>query len=236
MDTGAVAEQIEAFLHQAGVFLRDNTVIALNGLLVLAYFLGRILPQILSTLGAAVVVLVDRHERAVAAATPSRPGMKAPQRPVSHYLEITTAVAWALWLIASLLFPNPVPWLGAAMWLVAGPVALVAVQDRLSVLHWLKRSILVYDLALVGLRIALAMAHNADVATWAVALGSPEAAARAMGYSTGIVTTVGVWAVWYGIPLAYASYIVQRLLTLPSDITAPLKSAAEIVRSVRYRQ
>ncbi|HIE38797.1 MAG TPA: hypothetical protein EYH30_03475 [Anaerolineales bacterium] len=236
MDAGAVADQIRTWLHRVGIFLQDNGVITLNGLLVLAYFLGRILPQILSTLGAAMVVLIDRRERAIAAATPSRPGMKAPQRPVSHYLEITTAAAWGLWMAASLLFPPPVPWLGTVMWLAAGPAALIAVQNRLSVLHWLKRGLLVYDLALVGLRVGLAMARNADVATWAAALGSPEAAARAMGYSTGIITTIGVWAVWYGIPLAYASYIVQRLLTLPSDITAPLKSAAEIVRSVRYRQ
>lgn len=223
------------WLRQVGEFLRDNAIIVLNGLLVVLYFFARILPQILASLGAAAVLLIDRQERAVAAATPSRPGMKAPQRPVSHYLEATTAISWALWLIASLIFPSPVPWLGAAMWLVAAPAALATGQDRMSTLHWLKRGILVYALALIGLRIALAMG-SADFLAWSAALGNAETAARAIGYATGIISIVGVWAVWYGIPIGYASFIIQRLLTLPADVTAPLKSAADIVRSIRYRQ
>lgn len=223
------------WLHQVGEFVRDNAVIVLNGLLVVLYFVAGVLPQILATLGAAAVWLLDRRERAIAAAAPSRPGMKAPRRPVSHYPEFTTAVAWALWLAASRTFPSPVPWLGAAMWLVAAPAALAAGQDRMSTLHWLKRGILIYALALVGLRIALAMSR-ADFLAWSAALGSPEAAARAIGYASGIISIVGVWAVWYGIPVGYVSFIVQRLLTLPADVTAPFRSAADIVRSIRYRQ
>ena len=229
-------ETLRQFLTNAGIFLRDNGVITLNGFLYLWYAFVAALPWVLSALGCAGTLVVDQHERALLTETPSRHGVEAPRRPVSWQLQYTTLLTLVLWIFASLLYPPPTPWIGAVMWL-ALPLAVLSTQrDRMGFLHNLKRLVLTYAAALLGVKFVSAMLLSADVNAWADTLGSQQLAANALNYSTGIVITLGTWAILYGIPFAYASYLFKYLTSVPGDVTMPWHSAADAVRSIRYRE
>ncbi|MEA3309295.1 MAG: hypothetical protein U9Q70_07270, partial [Chloroflexota bacterium] len=194
------------------------------------------LPLLVALIGILGTLYIDRRERDVLATTPGRNGVAAPRRPVSFYLPLSTLLAALLWVVAAHIYPQPVPWLGAAMW-VALPLTLLMVQlERVNLLHTLKRFLLTYAVALLALRMAAAIFADLDLAGWAVTLGgNTELTAQAMQYTSGIVITLGLWAVLYGIPFAYGSYLFKRLTTLPVDMTAPFRTVDEILQAIRYR-
>ncbi len=219
-----------------GGLLLDLAVYTVNGYLLMAYAFFDGLPVLLSLACAALVARVfDRQAQLRAAIMPQRiHGPHAAGAP-RHNHQILTALIATLWVAAQALYPNPVPWLGAAMWglTLAGLVLLPA--ERTAMLWRGKTFVLSYALALIGFRLYLLVAGSASPQEWARLLGTVGEAERVIAGNMGLITTMGAWATWFLLPFAHAFYLVQRLLVHPMSLMDPRATAGEIVAAIRAR-
>ena len=222
-------------LDAIGNFILDWVIYTLNGFLAMGYWLVDHL-GILLALACAVLVIIffDTCVQRLAAHKPSRPGQKAPLRPNRNH-QILTAVTAGLWMVAAALFPTPVPWLGAGMWVLFMVLLLLLPAEQLQTLWRSKTAILVYALALLGFRWYLGLSAQASPQEWAALYGTAGEAQRVIASTRGLFLTVGTWVIWFALPVAYAGYVVQRLTTHSMSLADPRATAAQIVEAIRTR-
>jgi len=223
-------------LDAIGNFILDWVVYTANGFLIMVYWLVDHL-GILVSLACAVLVIAffDAYIQRLAAHMPgSRMRQKVPLRPNRNH-QILTAVTAGLWTLAAALFPIPVPWLGAAMWLLFVVLLLLLPAEQLQTLWRSKTAILGYTLALLGFRWYLSLSAQASPQEWAALYGTAGEAQRVIASTRGLFLTVGTWVIWFAMPVAYAGYAVQRLTTHSMSLADPRATAAQIVEAIRTR-
>ena len=215
--------------------IADTVTIIVNGYLVMLYWL---LDQVALLLALGCMLLIglyfDPLIQNLAARSPARAGVRPQTQPVRHHQFLTLFIS-VLWLLAAMLYPSPVPWLGAVMWLSTAIILWVLPAERAAVLWRCKVSILTYTLVLLGFRWYLAMVTALSPQDWAAILGSSDEARRVIAGNRGLFTTIGMWAAWFVLPAAHAAYIVQRITTNPMSLTNPRQTAADILDAIRNR-
>jgi len=217
--------------------LVDMLVLLANGFLLVLYALAGQLPLLLSLGCALLVALVfDPQTQDWSQFMPGRDLRPAtePSQPRRQQQVLTGAAALA-WIVASSLFPSPVPWLGLLMWLTTVAGLLLLPAERVSLLWRGKTFVAVYSLALLGFRGYLALLGAASPEAWAVVMGSSAEAQRVLASNRGLLTTIGFWVTCFALPAAQVVYLVQRLTTHPLSLLGPRMRPADIVRAIRTR-
>jgi hypothetical protein len=200
-----------------------------NGGLLILYWLWGAAPLLISLASAALcLVYFDRELYRKTALAGGRGTPMVPQW--------TTAVAIALWLVASLLYSSPVPQIGALMWLGLLVALLMAPHERPGVMWRSKTYIISYSLLLLAFRFYLWQVDQMTATGWAALLGSTGTAEQAVLQNRSMITTVGLWLLWAVVPLGYFSLLFQRLTVTPMSLVSPLRSASEIIRDLRTRR
>jgi len=139
------------------------------------------------------------------------------------------------WLGAQWGMGAPVPWLGAAMWLV-GLVAVLAVPAQRFNLSWMvKTGLMIYALAVIGSRLYLNYTTHLTPEQWASMLGSTKTAAQVLASTRANVNTIALWGLWLVVPLGYFSMLVQQVFMHPMSITNPFQSAEQMLMQLRDR-
>ena len=217
--------------------LLDGLVLLANGFLLVLYFLAGRLPLILSLGCALLVALVfDPQAQEWTQFMPGRtlrPGVDQPQPQRQH--QVLTGAAALFWMVASSLFPSPVPWLGLLMWVLTVAGLLLLPAERVSLLWRGKTFISVYSLALLAFRGYLALLGAASPEAWAAVMGSSAEAQRVLASNRGLLTTIGFWVACFALPAAQVVYLVQRLTTHPLSLLGPRMRPADIVQAIRTR-
>jgi len=220
-----------------GQRLLDGIIWMINGLLLIAYFLIGQLPLLLSLLCAAAIAFVfDPQAIKRTQFMPGRGLRPSPERaPVLRQHQVLTGVTAGLWIVASLLFPSPVPWLGMAMWLLAIVGLLFLPAEDVQLLWRNKTFIIIYSLALIVFRGYLALLGRASPQAWAAVMGSSADAQRVLASNQGLLTTIGFWVACFALPAAQVTYLVQRLTTHPMSLLGARQRPADIVEDIRTR-
>jgi hypothetical protein len=213
----------------------DLVVYVINGMLVIAYFLGEHITMLVSVACAGIVGLVfDASAQRLAASAPARQGQRAPAHVSRHHQLLTLACTLA-WLVAGSLFPTPVPQLGAAMWALFVAGLLLMPAEQAALLWRSKVAILSYCGLLLAFRIGAVWTLAADAREWATVIGTVDEAQRIVGANRGLVLTVASYVAWFGVPAGYGVYLFQRLTAHPVSLRNPLARAHEIVTQIRHR-
>ena len=210
-------------------FLADVPVYVLNGFLLSLFWLWDHLPLLLSLPLGGVFFLFDEEVQRLAARKAGGRG------PVRRYHQGLTAFIVLLWLLAASSYPNPVPWLGAAMWLLSVLLIVLLPPERAATLWRCKVSHLTYSLVLLGFRWYLHLVSSTSPYEWATLLGSVDEARRVIGQNVGLFTTIGTWAAWFVLPLGHAAYVVQRLTVHPMSLASPFVSVRKVLEEIRTR-
>lgn len=219
----------------AGRFLLDLAIYMANGVLAIVYFIAERWTLLLSLLcGIAILLGFDVLIQRIAAAAPARQGRQAPVQIARHH-QALTGVTILAWLIAGSLFPTPVPQMGTAMWLLTVLALLVMPTARPEVLWRGKTAILAYAGTLIAFKIVASWALAADPREWAAIVGTVEEAQTIVARSRGILLTIASYVSWFGIPVGYAGYLVQRMTVHPMNLRDPLARAGEILYQIRQR-
>lgn len=219
-----------------GDWLAALPIYLLNGLLAILYGLVEAGAALTSLASAALIIrLVDSRVQANATFRPGRLGRES--APTGYpTAQITTGIVLLLWLAGQWGMSAPVPWIGAAMWLV-GALAVLAVRLQETTLLWsVKSGIALYALAVLGSRIYLAYTAQLTADQWAALIGSAESAAAVIANTRGNITTIILWALWLVIPLGYFAMLLQQLLIHPHSLVHPLASASERIDRLRRRR
>ena len=220
---------------QLNTFILDTPIYAINGLLWLLYAVASILPALVSIGAAGVMALVvDDAVQKLAGARPLRDGRGGVQTSPKTSQTIT-GIVLALWLVAQWGMGEPVPWIGAVMW-IAGLLAILAVPaQRFTLLNGVKVGIVTYALAVIISRIYLAYTTRISPEEWAVLLGSAESAAQVIASTRANTTTVAIWALWLVVPLGYFSMLAQQAFLNPVSLTNPFATYEQMLISLRDR-
>jgi len=198
-----------------GDFLAALPTYLLNGVLATVYWLGESGAALVSILCAGLIIrFVDQRVQSRAAFRPGRSGREA-ATPDLYTAQITTAIILVLWVISQWGMGAPVPWLGAAMWIV-GTIILLLVHMQEHTLLWnMKSGIAIYSLAVIGSRLYLAYTAQLSADQWAALIGTSESASAVIANTRGNVTTIILWALWLVIPLGYFAMLLQQVLINP---------------------
>lgn len=247
---------MEEIVANLSMVLMDLLVYVTNGGLVLIYLIVENLPAILSLASAAFMFLVlDSEVQRRAgfrplrggplgqAGLPDRQGMfstvvgeERSAGPQPRTAQVLTTIVAVLWFGAQAGMAAPVPWIGAAMWLIGVLVLLVMPNhQRFNQLWFVKTGLAVYGLLVMGSRIYLAYANQLSPQQWAGIIGSAESAASVIANTRGNVTTIVLWALWLVAPLGYFSLLVQQLFVNPLSLVSPLAGAQEVLKRIRER-
>ncbi len=219
-------------------YLTRIPILTLNGLLWLVYaFLDHAWLWVVLAAGLAILWVFDTLMIRLASSAPSRIGGRAAPPAVSGWgIRFLTLLALLLSLTAALLYADPIPFLMACVWLASVVAVWFLPAEREPLLWRVKGSLLLYALALLGFKLLLAQMGQAAPQDWAGLIGSVGAAQDALARTRDLFTTIGMFGVWYIIPLAHLSYLAQRLLINPLSLFHARSSTAEIVAALRRRQ
>lgn len=225
-------------LAGVGRAMLEALVVVLNGLLVIGYWVWDHVPHLLGLAGAGVVWVLDRQAARQGLGRPARPevGQIHPEGILPRVPQMLTWAIGVAWTAAALMYPSPVPAIGAAMWWTWIATLLVLRGEREAVLWRGKGFLLTYALALLGFRGYLGLAARFEPAAWAEVLGSSGEAQRVIAGNLAIFATVGTWLTWFVLPVAHFSYLVQRLLVNPLSLAAPFATAEEWIAALRSRR
>jgi hypothetical protein len=220
---------------QINAFILDLPIYVLNGLLWLVYALAGSLPALVSVGAASVMALVvDRASQQLSGSRPLRQG-RGESQPMARTAQILTGGVFVLWFVAQSGMGAPVPWIGAAMWLMGLTAILISPAQRFNLLWFVKSGIAVYALAVIGSRLYLNMTSDVSPEAWAGMIGTSQSAANVVANTRGNVTTVIVWALWLVVPLGYFSMLVQKLFLNPVSLINPLSSYEDMLTMLRDR-
>jgi hypothetical protein len=219
-----------------GNFLAALPTYLLNGVLATVYWLGDSGAALVSILCAALIIrFVDQRVQSRAAFRPGRSGRDSSSSDL-YTAQIATGIVVCLWVISQWGMGEPVPWIGAAMWLV-GAIILLLVRMQEHTLLWnIKSGISIYSLAVIGSRLYLAYTAQLSSDQWAALIGSSESAASVIANTRGNVTTIILWALWLVIPLGYFAMLLQQVLINPMSLVNPLAGATELIERYRTRR
>lgn len=228
-------------LDGLGILLADLPLYFANGLLVIAYLLAANMPAIVSLVCAyGCLCWFDLPTQAKAGYMPRRgsidsnPSLSIPVLPVSALL---TGIALALWLLAQFLIHEPVPWIGAGMWLVGlAGIFLAPDHQRENTLWFVKTGLILYSLAVIASRIYLSYTAQLTPEQWAGLIGSTDSAAAVIANTRSSVTTVVLWALWLVIPLGFGSLLLQQLLVNPRSALSPRGDVRAFLRHTQSRR
>jgi hypothetical protein len=225
----------------------------LNGFLFLLYWLVGFLPGILSLLcGVFLMLSVDREVQNRANYRPFREGSYGNVQPIStsttsqgifgdlrkpHTAQIITLIVLALWMIAQTGMAEPIPWIGAVMWIVGVLVIFAMPGDRkIDTLWFVKSLIAIYAVLVIGSRLYLAYTAQLSAEQWATVIGTTtEGATTVIANTRGNVTTMIMWALWFVAPLGYFSLLIQKLTVNPIALLNPLAGANDVLKQLRNR-
>jgi len=219
-----------------GNFLAALPTYLLNGILATVYWLGESGAALVSILCAGLIIrFVDQRLQSRAAFRPGRSGLEA-ATPELYTAQITTAVILVLWVIGQWGMGEPVPWLGAAMWITGTIIVLLVHMQEHTLLWNMKSGIAIYSLAVIGSRLYLGYTAQLTADQWAALIGSSESAATVIANTRGNVTTIILWALWLVIPLGYFAMLLQQVLINPMSLVNPLAGASELINRYRTRR
>jgi len=209
--------------------MHDVLVYILNGFLLVWFWLVDHAAMLISIPAVGVVLLFDEE---VARLASVRAGGRGPVRRHGHVL---TLICGLLWLVAGSLFPTPVPFLGAGMWLLSALLTALLPAERAATLWRCKTSLLTYSLLLLGFRLYLRVVNSVSPYEWSGLVGSVDAARSLISRNVGLFTTIGAWASWFVLPVAHAAYAVQRLMVHPMSLTNPFATVRDAVEEIRTK-
>lgn len=213
------------------LLLRNAAAVLWNGLLVSVLgVLSRWPFGAVLELGAAWVLLVERA--LIARAQVAAGGRK----PASHLPVWLGSAAWALGLLAMLLYPTPVAELVAVLWLAALAVVLVLPSGRWEAVPTARLFLLGYALFLLAFRPLAHAMEQADPYAWASVFGSTGEAREALARSRSLVLTVFTWLAWFALPGGFCLWAFQRVAALGFSFAAPGATVADLVRAIRQRR
>ena len=217
-------------------FLLDLPLYLVNGFLWIAYSLTASVPAIVSMLSAGLLAYaVDDAAQRLVGQRPLRGDRGVSTRAVPRTAQIMTGVLIALWIGAQWGMAAPVPWIGAAMWLV-GLIAILAVPaQRFNLLHMVKTGIAMYAAAVIASRIYLVYTSQISPEQWASLVGSAQTAMTVVAGTQGNVTTIVVWALWLVLPLGYFSMLLQQVFMNSVSLVNPFASYEQMLIQLRDR-
>ena len=219
-----------------GNFLAALPTYLLNGILATVYWLGESGAALVSILCAGLIIrFVDQRLQSRAAFRPGRSGREA-ATPDLYTAQVTTSVILVLWVISQWGMGEPVPWLGAAMWITGTIIVLLVHMQEHTLLWNMKSGIAIYSLAVIGSRLYLGYTAQLTADQWAALIGSSESAATVIANTRGNVTTIILWALWLVIPLGYFAMLLQQVLINPMSLVNPLAGASELINRYRTRR
>ncbi len=217
----------EQLLQTLGAYVHTAALYEANGAFVVLYWIVRHGVQLFSLLSLGGMGLLDltEHARLNPSLQPRRPGFTGPLQ----YTLLTTA----LWLVTAFVIPAPVPVLGLIMLLATLAVAFCERPHRYQHLRRGKGALVLYAAAALGLRGYLAI--SADVYGWAATFGSVEVATETLQQGRGLVQTIAMLALLYGIPVGYLALVVQEWISRPHSLLTPHQTVQELVRDLHTR-
>ncbi len=228
-------------LDGLGMLLADLPVYFANGLLVIVYQLAANFPSLVS-LGSAYGCFhwFDLPAQAKAGFVPRRGAMdnlSSASLPILPMSALLTGIALGLWLLAQFLIREPVPWIGAGMWLVGlAGIFLAPDHQRENTLWFVKTGLILYSLAVIASRIYLSYTAQLTPEQWAGLIGSTDSAAAVIANTRSSVTTVVLWALWLVIPLGFGSLLLQQLLVNPRSALSPRGDVRAFLRHTQSRR
>lgn len=219
-----------------GDFISALPTYLFNGILATIYWMGEEGAALVSLVCAGLIIrLVDSRVQSRAVFRPGRGGREA-VAPEPYTAQITTGIVALLWVISQWGMGAPVPWIGAAMWMV-GTIIILFIRMQEHTLIWnVKSGISIYALAIIGSRLYLAYTNQLSSEQWASLIGSSETAASVIANTRGNVTTIILWALWLVIPLGYFAMLLQQVLINPMSLVNPLAGANELIERYRTRR
>lgn len=219
-----------------GDFLTALPTYLLNGILASAYWMGEEGAALVSLACAGLIIrFVDDRIQSRAVYRPGRSGREA-GAPESYTAQLTTGLVALFWTLSQWGMAAPVPWIGAAMWVV-GTLIILFIRMQEHTLIWnVKSGIAIYSLAIIGSRLYLAYTSRLSSQQWASLIGSADTAASVIANTQGNVTTIILWALWLVIPLGYFAMLLQQVLLNPMSLVHPLAGANELIARYRSRQ
>ena len=224
-----------------GLYLQDALIYLGNGVLIIFYWLAANTPALVSILCAAAIFLFpDQELQARAGFRPMRDDRGGANAGVGGTVPRTaqfiTAFALILWIIAQWGMAMPVPWIGAAMWVVGMLVILMMPAQRFNISWIVKMGLLIYALCVIGSRIYLSYTATLTADQWATLIGSSESASMIVASTRGSVNTIVLWALWLVAPLGFFSVVLGQLTVNPGALLNPLAGYQDILRNIRSRQ
>jgi hypothetical protein len=230
-----------------------SMIYVLNGFLFILYWLADILPIITSLCFAAVLVFfVDNEVQNRANFRPNRESSYGDVVPVDstrvysqravdlrkpHTAQVLTLIVLGIWIVAQIGMAEPVPWIGAIMW-IAGTIVIFAMPGdmKINMLWFVKTGIAIYAILVIGSRLYLSYTAQLTAEQWAAVIGSTTATATTVISNTrGNVTTMILWALWFVAPLGYFSLLLQKLFVNPMALINPLAGANDVLKQLRQR-
>ena len=218
-------------------YLARVPILTLNGFLYLVYaFFDHLALIAVLLAGLAILFVFDTLSMELISTAPRRLGGRpAPPAASGWGLRLFTLAALSLALLAGLLYAEPVPFLLACVW-VASVFALWLLPAEREPLLWrVKGTLLVYAVALLGFKVLLAQMQDAAPEDWATLIGSVGTARDALARTRDIFISIGMFAIWYILPLAHLSYLAQRVLINPFSLFHARQSTADIIDALRRR-
>ena len=221
-------------LNDLGWFLLDLPVHLANGILLTSYWLIANLPAFVC-MGAAYVIAAvpDRliQERVVRPLRGDR--MSDAESPKTA--QVMTGLVLFAWVAGQWGMAAPVPWIGAAMWIIGAIAVAVMQNQQFNLLWFVKTGIAIYAFAVIASRIYLAYTIQLTPEQWAALIGSSQSAATVIASTRGNMTTIILWALWLVIPLGYFSMLLQQVFLNPVSVLNPIGGMQKTLEALRYR-
>lgn len=221
-------------LNDLGWFFLDLPIHLANGILLTLYWLLANLPA-LTSIGAAYLIssIPDRlvQDRTGRPLRSDRAGdLQGPKT-----TQGMTGLVLLLWIAGQWGMAAPVPWIGAAMWLVGGIAVIIMQNQQFNLLWFMKTGIAIYALAVIASRLYLAYTIQLTPEQWAALIGSSQSAATVIANTRGNMTTIILWALWLVIPLGYFSMLLQQVFLNPVSVMNPVGGVQKTLEALRYR-
>jgi hypothetical protein len=149
--------------------------------------------------------------------------------------QVMTGLVLLLWIAGLWGMGAPVPWIGAAMWLVGGFAVIIMQNQQFNLLWFVKTGIAIYALAVIASRLYLAYTIQLTPEQWAALIGSSQSAAAVIANTRGNTITIILWALWLVSPLGYFSMLLQQVFLNPVSVLNPVSGVQKTLEALRYR-
>lgn len=207
-----------------------------NGILATIYWIMWNFSDVVSIAAACIIVFwVDPFIQNRATSRIRRYGRGEVQTgsPASQYLTIFTIIVW---VIVSQLNPQPIPFIGMVMWIIALIGILAVSEQRFNQLWWAKAGILSYAAIVVLLRVWTTAFSFTNAADWASFAGTSADAQVVLQNTRSNVVTLAMLFEFFIYPLGYAGLLLNKLVRNPKPLFSVFTEPGEVLRRLRVRQ